>query len=181
MKGLAYIILVSLVTVLHAKKKEIDSIKTLLQAQDGAEKAMSLNELSWYYKNSDVDSSIYFAEQALAIGQEIESQESISSAYNNLGSAFSAKGSFDTALLFHQKAFQLITAMGDSLAMANSLNNQGIAYDELGIYDKSLDAYFQSLRIYEAVSTDPFDVAKVLGNIGIVYKKQKEYDKVLEY
>ena len=166
---------------LLSQQKEIDSIKQALPNQESLDKVRSLNELAWYYKNSDIDSSIYFANQALTIGQSIQSEKAISSAYNSLANAFSAMGSFDSALHYHKRAFLIQEKLKDSLGMANSLNNQGIAYDELGNHDQSLTAYFSSLRLYEQASDDPFDVAKVLGNIGIVYKKQKEYEKVLEY
>ena len=170
-----------IVTSLFPQQKEIDSIKQVLLSQSPLEQVASFNELSWYYKNSDIDSSIHFANEALRIGQSIKSKEAISSSYNNLANAYSAKGLFDSALIYNQKAFSLKRKSGDSLGMATLFNNQGIAYDELGNFDKALKAYFSSLRIYEKVSNDPYDIAKVLGNIGIVYKKQKEYEKVLEY
>ena len=71
--------------------------------------------------------------------------------------------------------------MGDSLKIAQTLNNLGILYDEQGLFSKSLERYFESLRLFENHSDDLFDQAMVLGNIGIVYKKQKAYDQVLQY
>ncbi|MFK7953859.1 MAG: DUF2225 domain-containing protein [Ekhidna sp.] len=165
----------------YSQQKEIDSIKQILSTQPSLEQVASLNELSWYYKNSNIDSSIHFANEALRIGRSLESKKAISASFNNLANAYSAKGLFDSALIYNQKAFSIKTELGDSLGLATLLNNQGIAYDELGDFDKALKAYFLSLRIYEKVSDDPYDIAKVLGNIGIVYKKQKEFEKVLEY
>ena len=50
-----------------SQKAEIDSIKTELLHQKGYEKVASLNELSWYYKNFNVDSALILANQALEI------------------------------------------------------------------------------------------------------------------
>lgn len=164
-----------------AQQKEIDSIKQVLPTQEPLDQVKSWNDLSWYYKNSDLDSSIYFAKTALSIGIRENSRRAIAQSYNSLANAYAAKGLFDSALSFHERSYQLRTDMQDSSGMASSLNNQGIAYDELGNYSKALEVYFKSLRLYESVSDDPYDIAMVLGNIGIVYKKQKEYAKVLTY
>lgn len=166
---------------LVAQQKEIDSIKQVLPTQEPLDQVKSWNDLSWYYKNSDLDSSIYFAKTALSIGLREKSKRAIAQSYNSLANAYGAKGLFDSALNYHERSYQLRLDMQDSSGMASSLNNQGIAYDELGNYSKALEVYFKSLRLYESVSDDPYDVAMVLGNIGIVYKKQKEYAKVLEY
>ncbi len=172
---------VILSATLIAQQKEIDSIKQVLPTQAPLDQVKSWNDLSWYYKNSDLDSSIYFAMTALSIGVRESSRRAIAQSYNSLANAYGAKGLFDSALNYHERSYQLRMELEDSSGMASSLNNQGIAYDELGNYSKALEVYFQSLRLYESVSDDPYDIAMVLGNIGIVYKKQKEYSKVLEY
>ncbi len=182
--GMRHIVLIclnclALTTI--AQQVEIDSIKRVLPSQNSLDQVKSLNELSWYYRNFDLDSAILFARSALKIGENENSKAAISQSYNSLANVFNAKGLLDSALIFHTKAYQLKEELGDSLGMASSLNNLGIVYDELGNFSKSLEAYFQALRIYEAKSDQPYDIAMVLGNIGIVYKKQKEYDKVLEY
>lgn len=172
--------LVLSVTVV-AQQKEIDSIKQVLPNQEPLDQVKSWNDLSWYYNNSDIDSAIIFAQNALAIGRSENSNRALAQSFNSLANAYAAKGLFDSALNFHEQSYQLRIGLQDSSGMASSLNNQGIAYDELGNYSQALEVYFEALRLYEVVSDDPYDVAMVLGNIGIVYKKQKEYAKVLEY
>ncbi len=174
-------ILLLVATYVNSQQREIDSIKQILNTQEPLEQVKSLNELSWYYKNFDVDSSAILARKALLIGYEQSSPEAISLSLNNLANAFQAKGELDSALIYHQESFSIKEELRDSLGMAASKNNIGIAFDEKGDYAKSLENYFEALRIYEERTDDPFDIAMVLGNIGIVYKKQKQYDKVLEY
>uniref|UniRef100_UPI0032EE60FC ATP-binding protein n=1 Tax=Ekhidna sp. TaxID=2608089 RepID=UPI0032EE60FC len=164
-----------------SQKAEIDSIKTELLHQKGYEKVASLNELSWYYKNFNVDSALILANQALEISLEIDSKKAIAASYNSLASALEAKGKLDSALILHQRSLSIKKVLNDTLEIANSLNNIGIVYDELGKYNLSLECYFQALKLYETIPDQHFKRAMVLGNIGIVYKKQKEYPKVLEY
>jgi len=44
--------------------KAIDSIKSILPSKNGKEKVNSLNGLAWYYRNSGIDSALYFSNQA---------------------------------------------------------------------------------------------------------------------
>lgn len=173
--------LLSVFAAAYGQQDKIDSIKTVLQDQSGEEKISSLNELSWYYKNFDVDSAITLAKNGLQISQDLSIMKGISQSLNSLASAFEAKGLLDTALHFHHQALAIKIELKDSFNMANSYNNIGIVYDQLGFFDKSLENYFKALNLYEKHSDDPYNVAMVLGNIGIVYKKEKEYAKVLEY
>lgn len=174
-------ILLFIVQNSFSQKAEIDSIKKVSLHQEEYDKVASLNELSWYYKNFDLDSAFILASQALQISQQIGSMTAIAASYNSLANVLEAKGKLDSALILHQQSLSIKKNLNDTLGVANSLNNIGIVYDELGKYNLSLDCYFQALRRYESLPDQSFNRAMVLGNIGIVYKKQKEYPKVLEY
>ncbi len=164
-----------------AALEAIDSIKLILPAQINRDKVNSLNELAWYYRNSNVDSALYFSNQAFYYAQQARDQKAVASAYHALASTHEALGNLDSAEFFHKRGIQIKIVLKDSLGLASSYNNLGIVYDEMGQYDKSLRQYFSSLQLYEQHSDHEYDIAMVLGNIGIVYKKQKAYGKVLEY
>ncbi len=175
------LILLLTTTTTFSQNPEIDSLKKVVETQEDLDKIQSLNELSWQYKNFNIDSAIYFGEKALQVGFTINSKKGIAASYNSLASALQAKGQLDSALSLHKKSLEIKIELEDSLGMADSFNNMGIAYDELGKYNLSLTQYFKALRLYESFPDQQFSVAMVLGNIGIVYKKQKEYAQVLEY
>ncbi|MEP1034338.1 tetratricopeptide repeat protein [Ekhidna sp.] len=181
MRFFALGLILLITTTALSQNREIDSLKEVLMSQEKLDKIQSLNELSWQYKNFNIDSAIYFGDQALQESLAINSKKGIAASYNSLASALQAKGQLDSALLVHEKSLEIKIQLDDSLGMADSFNNMGIAYDELGKYNLSLTHYFKALRLYESFSDQQFSVAMVLGNIGIVYKKQKEYEKVLEY
>ncbi len=175
------IILIICPSIISAQQDEIDSLKAVLGFQGVEEKVRILGELSWYYKNIDIDSSFIYAKISRKLAESSENEALISYAYNNLANAYEAIGEMDSAKYFHEECLRIKTVLNDSLGLAATHNNLGILYDQMGIYNKSLDHYFKSLKIYEKQSDDPFQIAMVLGNIGIVYKKQKAYDMVLDY
>jgi len=60
------------------------------------------------------------------------------------------------------------------------LNNIGIIYDYQGERTKSLRAYFQALRIQEAIR-DELGIAYTCSNIGLIYTSQGNFDEALRY
>lgn len=164
-----------------AQVTEQDSLLAIYKTQQGTDLVQSLNELSWVYKNIDVDSSMLFARQALVESTPLNNTAAIAASYNSIASAFEAIGLLDSALAYHLKSLDLKLQNADSIAIGNTYNNLGIVYDELGQFEKSLQYYYEALKYYESSARDPYKIAMVLGNIGIVLKKQKRYQKVLEY
>lgn len=158
----------------------IDSLKSLLTHQGGIELVQTINELSWHYKNIDVDSALLYARQGLRFGAAFNSQQAIALSLNSMGNAFEAKGLVDSALYYHNQCLIIKRSYSDTLGIANSLNNIGILYDEMGDYSRSLAHYFEALGYFEELG-DLGSQAMIFGNIGIVYKKQKVYEDVLQY
>lgn len=181
LKGSLTFIIAASSTFLFAQQQEIDSIKTALQTQKGPDRVKSLNELSWYYKNIDVDSAFMFSRQSVAEAQKLEDKKVVLSSYTALANVFDGVGKLDSSAYFHNKALQIGLELNDSSNMAASYNNLGIVYDLQGANEKSLEMYFNALAIYEDLKDDPYSIAMVLGNIGIVYKKLKQYENVLKY
>lgn len=164
-----------------SQQKEIDSLKHAISFQTGTDRISSLNELSWYYKNSNIDSAFIYSKLALAEAKELKDKKSKLSAYNALANVFDGNGQLDSSEYFHKQSLALGYELADSSNIASSLNNLGIVYDLKGENENSLEMYFQALAIYESLNTDNYSIAMTLGNIGVVYKKQKQYASTLEF
>ncbi len=179
-KYVRLLIFLSCTTVALAQNP-IDSLRNVSETQTGMDLVKTLNELSWNYKNRDLDSADYFADRAILESGKLKDDQAIASAYNSKASVFQARGELDSAKIYHERSLDLKMHLKDSLGMADTFNNLGIIYDEKGEYSSAISHYFRALEIYEEKATDYSKVPMVLVNIGIVYKKQKEYEKVLEY
>ena len=163
------------------QQKEIDSLKFALIAQKGIDRVHSLNELSWYYKNIDIDSAFLFSKQAINEATGINDKKGILSAYNALANVYDGVGMLDSSEYFHKLSLEIALELNDSTNIASSYNNLGIVYDLKGHNEMALEVYFKALTIHESLNTDPYSIAMVLGNIGVVYKKQKQYASTLEF
>jgi signal transduction histidine kinase len=167
---------------LHAfpQKREIDSLRQLLSAAPDSTKIRIWNELSWIYKNIQVDSATRYARSAVALARRTGNRLFVAKSYNSLGNAFQAGAHYDSALHYLHQSIQTQVVGGDSTGVANVLNNIGIIYDEQGNYDQALQSYFRGLRLARQSGESNVE-AFILTNIGIVFKKQKQYNRVLEY
>lgn len=162
------------------QKREVDSLQRLLKDTTDSSRVRILNELSWIYKNIQVDSATKYARTALTLAHKTGKRTFIAKSYNSLGNAFQAGAHYDSALHYLKLSIQTQVSNGDSTGIANVLNNIGIIYDEQGDYDQALKSYFRGLRLAQRSGEGNVE-AFILTNIGIVFKKQKQYDRVLEY
>lgn len=182
-KGLLSTILIvfTLSSFAQSNGKRLDSLLNVSKTQKDLSLINTLNEISWEFKNSNMDSAFYYARKALEISQNIQSKKAIAFSYNSLASCFDNIGELDSSLVYHKKSLDIKLEINNNEGVADSYNNIGIVYDLKGDYDASLEYYFKALKIYESEQV-PFDkVPMVLSNIGIVYKKQKDYGKALNY
>lgn len=166
--------------VATGQPQAIDSLKQVLAKVPDSVAVKVLNELSWHYKNSQVDTALYYATKAYDLADLIENQRLLAASLNSLGDTYQAIGRYDTALVILGRSVNIYIAQQDSSELARVYNNMGIIYDEKAAYQQALTHYFLGLRVAEGSSQLALQ-ANILGNIGIVYKKQKEPVKVLEY
>lgn len=159
----------------------LDSLKAVSKKQTGDSLISTFGEISWEFRNSNLDSAFYYSKKALEKAKEFRSLKGEASAYNSLANVFEAATSLDSAVFHHTKSLDISRRIDDSLQMANSLNNLGIIYDLKGNYKEALDNYFEALRIFESLESPFYKIPMIYVNIGIVYKKQKAYEKVLDY
>ncbi|MDP5229947.1 MAG: tetratricopeptide repeat protein [Cellulophaga sp.] len=175
-----FLALISFFTI-DAQQKVLDSLYTVSKEQKGKPLVLTFNEISWHYRNIQVDSALLYARKALNEAKDENDKSLKASVYNSIASAHQAFGVYDSANYYHQKSLSINNLLGDSTAIANTFNNLGIVNDELGNFETSLQYYFKALKLYENQKKDSDLVPMVLSNIGIVYKKQGEYYKVLDY
>ena len=91
---------------------------------------------------------------------------------------------------YNQKALQLAnkhlkSAEGKELLFylkikAHAVGNLGYYHDHHGNMSKSIDYYFESLRLYDAAKNESGKAA-ILGNLGIIYTNRGDYEEALDY
>ncbi|NHK31133.1 MAG: tetratricopeptide repeat protein [Asgard group archaeon] len=134
--------------------------------------------LYWY--KGELDTSLVYHKQSLALGEEINSKISISNSLNNLGLVYWSKGDIDKSIEYYNRALSIIEELGIKRRAASILTNLGNAYTMKGDLDKALESQQRSLEIKKKFSNNR-DIAISLINVGVIFQLKGELDLSLDY
>jgi len=145
-----------------AQKMNIDSLTALIKKdKDDTNKVIHLNNLAWGLMINNTDTAIILGNRAALLAEKL---------CNSPIPEIANEGKKGVAV---------------------SLGNLGVFYTLKANYPKALEYYLKALKVNEelvnqSASKDRKDkmkigIAKLMGNIGIVYYEQKNYQKALDY
>lgn len=168
------------VVVSAQNQKRVDSLKTVAKNGRQRERFRALIFLSDLYSDNNLNESMRYSKQALAMAKKVGNDTFAGLAYNALANVHQYKSELDSSLFYYRKALSVNQKIKDSARIADSYNNIGITYDQKAQFPEALKNYFKALAFYDKKSA-PDRQAMTYTNIGIVYKAQKEYGKALKY
>ncbi|MBU8892435.1 MAG: tetratricopeptide repeat-containing sensor histidine kinase [Bacteroidales bacterium] len=157
----------------------IDSLLNELESADDENKIEILNELSLKYWNFSLDSSLYFANEALNMAHIVQDKKGISDAYNRIGNVYSFQNENELALEFYQKCLDIRLELDDSKGVSNIYNNFAVAYsaeNQLGI---ALEYYFKALKESKE-RNDKVDISLYYNAIANTYEQLPDYKNAIE-
>ena len=86
----------------------------------------------------------------------------------------------EMVILFSDSAIALSSKINDSTRLAHSITRKGVVFYFLGDYNKSLEKYFQAIRIKE--KSDNFaSIWREYNNIGLILKENDQDEEALQY
>ncbi|MBK8847120.1 MAG: tetratricopeptide repeat protein [Bacteroidetes bacterium] len=160
----------------NARKPEL-KIKSPSQYDTTA--ANILIKLSIAFWNSNPDKAMDYANQCLALSEQIGYEKGIGNAYNSLGTINNMKGDYLPALEFYKKALKVREQTGDKRSIAASYNNIGLVYTARGDFPVALKNLFTCLKISEEIG-DKKNISSSYINIGNIYTKQGNKPEALK-
>ena len=175
--------------LLFSQKSEIDSLKRVLQVTKvDTSKANIYNHIANKYKETNPDSTAFYAQKAALYSKQIKYGFGLGNSYINLGNSNIILGNYETANVCFNKAaeqFQVLLKSDDENlqyknGLARAFASLGVIYSEQGNYYVSLENYHKALKLYIEVGQKN-NISKIYNNIGIVYKSQRNNTKALEY
>lgn len=175
--------------LIFSQKSEIDSLKRVLQVTKvDTSKANIYNHIANKYKETNPDSTAFYAQKAALYSKHIKYGFGLGNSYINLGNSNIILGNYETAAVCFNKAaeqFQVLLKSDDENlqyknGLARAFASLGVIYSEQGNYYVSLENYHKALKLYLEVGQKN-NISKIYNNIGIVYKSQRNNTKALEY
>ncbi len=186
-----------------SQQNKIDSLLTLLKNdKEDTCKITHLNDLAGKLANSNYDTAMVLATQALILSENIIKNSNEGSdlwvagelgtvhSYITLSMAYGLKGDFAFSLEKCKNGLHILEELetknhGNKTRnikelKSNIIGNIGIIYCYNGKYPESLDCFFKTLKIAEELGNKN-SVQTVLGNIGLLYQALNNSNKALDY
>ncbi len=134
----------------------------------------AINELAFYYHTVNADSTMLFANKALAIATKLNYKKGIADAYKHIAIAHYVRSEGDTAIKINQLALKLYEDLGEKKGQGAILNNIAIIYHSIGKYEESIQIHQQALQIRLAIG-DSFGIGGSYNNIANCYTDKGDY------
>jgi len=153
----------------------VDSLLNVVKHAEGDAKYSALKALSKYYRSSDPEKSLKFAEQekmqAVAMhNRSLEAEAMIQMVFPMIAMQQNRK-----CIILLQECIQIYDSLGDLSGKARATNNLGAAWSQHGSMDNALSCYLEVLSYYKNKG-DSNNIAKVYMNLGLVYDRLKKYE-----
>ncbi len=179
MRSLTLIFLLSCIMI--ARAADPDSLANRLkQALPDTERAQTLMKLGKLSLAADFAKGASYMKQALVIYEGLHDKKRAGLAFNQMGTAYSNYGLFDSSLAFYAKGYNYLLECKDTAGFIYAEKNAGTVYFVINNYNKALEYFFHALRYAEKLNS-PKELASCLGNIGNVYKEQGKLREALAY
>ena len=178
--ALTALIFMSLTIYAQSERQILDSLFLELDKANEKNKIEILNNISQNYWNISLDSSLYYANEALNLAHIVRDKKGISDAYNRIGNVYSFKGESDLALEFYNKCLNLRLEIKDSQGVTNIYHNIAYEYVNRNDYLEGINHFEKALE--ESLNRkDNEDIITYYTIIGGVYSEHSKYREGLEY
>ena len=158
--------------------KVIDSLKNELRnsAYTAAELGLVHNELAYHYLRVNLDSALFFAQEARKAGEKAENDKLVAESMNSMAKAYLTKNKLDSTILIVEKALEWIGKDKYAEARATLYMTKGSAHFYQSNLIDAVKSFETSARLYaEAGNTKKQEGA--LGNMGTVLLSKEEFKR----
>lgn len=152
-------------------------------------------ELSADYLNTNLDSAMYFAEQANYLFDNIESDSTKTSVYIHLGQVYAARGNYALSMDYLLRANKIVEIeLKENPENYRALKFKGEIYSNIGVgyfyqgnSTKAQEYFEDAIEIFDInkrIKPESFDnvvQTKIFNNLAAIYIRQKNYDRAIEY
>jgi tetratricopeptide (TPR) repeat protein len=139
--------------------------------------AMALNSIGGYYWiKGDLEQSILYYQDALAINKNLRSNDRIIQNFINLGMAFSRLGDYGTSIDYYHKAQEILDTNRNPSTFFTLYNSLSVLHKNMENLDEAMR--YNQLAIEVSKETDDLsNLAGAYTNRGTILKKLGRYDE----
>jgi tetratricopeptide (TPR) repeat protein len=144
-------------------------------------KGDALSNYGYLYSQRDqVDHSLQYHRQALAVREKINDRRGIGESLNNIGFEILKQGDEKGALARFLESLKIQEELNDVTGMAQSYSNIAMSYIRNGEQQLAIDYFNKSHKLREQLG-DKFGIAFSLHNLAYIYQQLGDLEKAREY
>ncbi len=179
MKNLLLLLTIALSTHTFATHRS-DSLENTLSSVPDTLKVRNLNLLAWEFMYNNSAKAYEYATRSLRLSESISYERGITKALNILGVVYDVRSSYDSALLYYNKALEHSIKLADSRGTGSAHNNIGLTYWNQGKRDQALYHYFKAVQDFSKIN-DTLNSANAFSNIGLLYWDKHKTNKSIHF
>jgi tetratricopeptide (TPR) repeat protein/DNA-binding NarL/FixJ family response regulator len=169
------------VNLILCAQTNIDSLLQLLKKNNSPKGQIDIyNKLSDKFRVNNLDTALYFGNQANKLATDIKYVEGQIESMNNLSLCFLSHSKFDTALVLSNKAIELCQQNNKLAFYARCYTTKADVFEYLN-YGDSADYYYTLATQYANDDPNKLTLAAIYNNHANHFESRNEYDKALDY
>lgn len=166
---------------ISAQTKVLDSLETQLTNSTTAEDSAWANmRIAWNSLRLNPDESIKRASISAEMYEKLGDSLGMMRSSYYIGLAYRLKSEYGEALPRLESAYNYFVSIGDTRASSGPLFNIAVVHSLLGNYEKSMEMYYEELKINEE-NNSLRGIANSYNSIGIIHKKLEQYDLAISF
>ena len=142
-------------------------------------KVDALNDIAYYLRFSNPDSTLIIAEQSEALARANNYALGIGDAKMRLAIGHTNLGNYYRSLQLFLEAHTIFEESDEKVRVASSLNNIGRLYNFIGDQERALEYYEKSSVRFNEL--EDVREGNILNNIGFIHKQNGNYGTSLKY
>lgn len=164
--------------VFCSNNKQDSLLRSLHHEQSDSAKVNILNDLSYAFIKTDLDSALDFSGKAYKLAKKLRYKKGIARSYYLKGAIFAKKWNYDTALVFLKRADSLFKQVGDLKGMAKTKVEQGLVHDYMAEFSKALKLHNSAMKIAKGIK-DSVLIAEIYLYIAYIHEAQGKLNQTL--
>jgi len=158
----------------------VDSLKYLLKTAKAEVKVDLYNQLSYEFRNINLERALNYADSAIWLAQKINYVVGSGNGYMNRGNYFKMTGNTNEAHGCYIWGYIQHKKVNNLKGISSAYNSLGGLNYMMGNFSRALGFFIRSLALSEQIN-DKQGVARTLNNIGVINLELKNYSRALEY
>lgn len=154
--------------------QKIDSLEKILASQTDSLRVVTLTELSWNYRNANVDKSIQYAKEGIEIAKSKNYEIFLPKLFNYSGVAYRNQGDYAKALQFFIEAAKLAEKLKNQEQLGFSYQSIGDVNNRQGNYNQAEAYVLRAMAVFRAIDNQR-GMAYCYFSLGLIHINQKAF------